>query len=181
MSVQSSLCTLPAYVLEDIAVYTLDPLGPPKELLSLLLTCRSLYNALSLPHLYAQIFRFKFDWTSAKRRIGNRANYPSNLAQQLKVYCRTLQAVRSGDIHAATLLDTLWNAFFMMIENDGRNAAQLLNYAGLKAFAKRLVFERLWEDMRYGWPVQKAANSLALWLYWFSTDAGEYCSYDRSY
>ncbi|TCD63351.1 hypothetical protein EIP91_005652, partial [Steccherinum ochraceum] len=172
----SILCAIPTTILESIALEAalLQPLGPPADLVPLLQTCRYIHHALALQHnrhLYAHIFRSMFDWRAASRRFGPRACYSSNLAVQLKKYCTTLRRLKHADPDSEHLNLDLWNAFLMMIENDGRNAAQL-EWAGLTAFVDRLVRERLWrgrEDF-HGWPAENTTNALALWLMWFTTD-----------
>ncbi|KAH8094756.1 hypothetical protein BXZ70DRAFT_947440 [Cristinia sonorae] len=172
----SILCSIPTTILELIALETalLDPLGPPADLIPLLQTCQYINHVLSFKrsrHLYALIFRNMFDYRAANRRFGPRACYSSNLAVQLKTYCRTLKHIRRADMDAESLDLDLWNAFFMMSENDGRNAIQL-QWAGLKDFVDRLVRERLWHDRAtsHNWPQESTKNALALWLMWFTTD-----------
>lgn len=74
----------------------------------------------------------------------------------------------------------LWAAFLMMVESDGKNEAQLLEWAGLKTFADRFVRERLWEgrDNYNGWPAESVTNSLALWLMWLTTDEGAFSRHE---
>ncbi|THH31032.1 hypothetical protein EUX98_g3171 [Antrodiella citrinella] len=112
-----------------------------------------------------------FDVRAAGRRFGPRACYSSNLAVQFKKYCTTLKHIRQANLDADSLTLDLWNAFFMMIENDGRNAAQL-EWAGLRTFVDKLVRERLWHNRgaSHGWPAENTVNALALWLMWFTTD-----------
>lgn len=176
----SMLCSAPQDILTAIALelVELDPLGPPFQLLPFLLTCRSIYQNLCFDnarHLYANVFRFKFDHRAPLRRFGPRAIQSSNVAQQLKQYCYALQVIRRGDIHVEGIVHVFWQAFFMMSENDGRNACQL-KWAGLSNFVYRFVRERLWEDrhLTNGWPGETTVNALALWLMWFVFNEGEY-------
>lgn len=177
-SQQSILCSIPLVILENIAHETtlIDPFGPPSTLIPLLLTCRHIHNALSFKscsHLYARIFRSRFDYRAASRRFGIRATYSPTLAKQLKKYCITLKRFRRGDINSDTLQDDFYLAFFMMSENDGRNYVQL-QWAGLPAFVDRFVRQRLWDDRESsnGWPAENRINSLALWLLYFTTTKG---------
>ncbi|KAH9924116.1 hypothetical protein B0H21DRAFT_701129 [Amylocystis lapponica] len=176
MHVSSILCALPATVLDNIALELalLDAIGPPSQLLPLLLSCRHVYHTLSFqncPALYARIFRCKFDHRAARRRIGPRATYSSNLAKQLKVYSLALCRIRRADISSDFLLDDLWTAFIMCTENDGKNEAQL-HWAGLNPLLDNFIRTRLWEDREDsdGWPEESTVNSLAIWLLWFTTD-----------
>ncbi|KAI0357969.1 hypothetical protein OH77DRAFT_1475866 [Trametes cingulata] len=169
-----SLCSLPSDVLEHIAfrVATVDLLGPPRHLVSLLCTCRHIYSTLSIndnAYLYARIFRAKFDYRAAGRRMSEEASYSSGLAPQLTYYCRALGDIRRGDIDSPDITQAFWYAFAMCSENDGRNAAQL-EWAGLFDCVERFIIEKLWSNRERcgGWPLEDVVNSLALWLYWFS-------------
>lgn len=183
---QTSLfCRLPLPVLENIGleVSVVNPLGPPTDLVSLLLTCKHVHSFLGFPHnrhLYARIFRAKFDYRAAFRRFGARATYTANLANQLRIYCQCLTHIRRGDIMSNHTPRFLWAAFLMMVESDGKNEAQLLEWAGLKTFADRFVRERLWEgrDNYNGWPAESVTNSLALWLMWLTTDEGAFSRHE---
>lgn len=175
------LCQLPFTILENIGleVAVLDPLGPPSDLVPLLCTCKHIYSWLSFDddrYLYARIFRAMFDTRAVVRRFGERCSRLSNVAQQLKVYCATLRRIRSGDITAdpETVKADMWTALLMMLENDGKNEAQL-EWAGLKDFMDRFVRTKLLDncEQTHGWPPESETNALALWLMWFTTDEGE--------
>jgi hypothetical protein len=174
------LTELPFAVLENITVELAlaEPLGPPKHLVALLGTCRAIYDSLAFhvnPHLYARIFRCKFDTRAAVRRLGERCARVQNLADQLKVYCVALRRIRGGDIAAESVEDDMWSALFMLLENDGKNEEQL-EWAGLRGFIDRYVRNLLFvrSEETSGWPAESRANALALWLMWFTTDEGEY-------
>ena len=175
----SPLCRLPDTLLEDIAVLvaTADPLGPPQDLGPLLRTCKHVHGLLSAardPHLYGRIFLATFDCAAPRRRLGTAALYSRHLAAQLKTYCLALRHVAAGDVFATTVRDDLWQAHFMLLENDGRNA-RLLARAGLRAFVDRFVRRRLAEGREdcAGWLVEDEAGALALALLWQTTDYGE--------
>lgn len=177
----SPFCKLPLSILENICleVAVINPLGPPVDLIPLLQTCKSIYRSLAWQfdrHLYARIFRAKFDTRAAIRRMGARAGYTSHLAKQLPIYSQCLKRIRKGDIHASTVHKDLWTCFLMMVESDGKNEAQLVEWAGLTTFIDRVVRERLWEgrDDHHGWPAESSFNALALWLMWFTTDDGAF-------
>lgn len=174
-----SLLSCPHEILVRIALETacIDVLGPPRHLPPLLATCRRLYSIfVRSPELYGRIFKAKFDITAARRRFGPIALLSKNLATQLKSYCSSLKRIREGNIHAdyETLEKDLWNAYFMMAENDGKNAVQLIEYARLPDFVNRLVRARLHEELvQGGWPKENTVRSLALWLLWMVTDMSE--------
>lgn len=174
----SILCAIPVDVLFLIALELtlLDPLGPPSQLPPLLLTCRHVYNSLcfqNAPHLYARIFRCKFDTRAALRRMGPRAMRSKNLALQLKKVSRTLMRIRKGDIRSPHLEDDLWTAFIMCMENDGKNQRQL-EWCCIDNLVDNFICTRLWERREYsnGWPAESTINSLAIWIFWFRQDAG---------
>ncbi|KAF7364618.1 hypothetical protein MVEN_00331000 [Mycena venus] len=142
-----TFATIPAEVLEHIAyeVTCLQPLGPPSGLIPLLLTCKTVNKRLSgTSALYARIFRFKFDSGAVRRRAFN----PT----------------------PAQYFDQLVLAYLMMLENDGRNAAQL-SRAGLDSYLSIFVRTRLWDDRdkSHGWPTDNTASACALWLVWMTT------------
>lgn len=172
------LCHLPFTILEHIGleVAVLDPLGPPTDLVALLCTCRHIYAWLSYDnnrYLYARIFRSMFDSRAVVRRFGSRCARVDIVAHQLKVYCSMLRRIRGGDTAADSevIKADFWTALLMLLENDGKNEAQL-ERADLKAFVDRFVRTRLYEGCNEtaGWPPESELNALALWLMWFTTD-----------
>ncbi|KAJ6453112.1 hypothetical protein C8R45DRAFT_1039644 [Mycena sanguinolenta] len=163
----SPLARVPAEVLEHIAfqVACLHPLGPPSGLIPLLLTCKTVHNRLSdNSALYARIFRFKFDSSAVRRRAFNPT--PAQYHDQLVLYCTQLQRLRQPVWRDCD--EVLFSAYLMMLENDGRNAAQLV-HAGLESYLDVFVRTRLWDDRSHGWPTDNTANACALWLVWMTT------------
>jgi hypothetical protein len=61
----------------------------------------------------------------------------------------------------------------MMLDNDGKNFAQL-EWAGVAEFVDKFIRLRLWEGrMQHpnaGWPLASLANSCALWIAWLTMD-----------
>ena len=176
----SILCRFPAEILENIAleVVASEPLGPPKALIPLLCTCKSVHNVLAFNQsydLFARVFQTKFDIGAVRRRFGPKSVRSTNLAMQLKKYCTNLQEIRRGDIHSPDIHDILRTSFLMATENDGKNARQLA-WAGLDTFVDRFVRARLCEDVAQhnGWPAESSVNALALWLMWFTTTQGQF-------
>lgn len=171
-----SLINVPHEILVEIALETalIDVLGPPSHLLALLCTCRRIYNQLARStDLLGRIFRAKFDVSAIRRRFGPLGLHNKNLASQLKVYCSTMRRIREGDIHSENLEQDLWIAYFMLSENDGRNAIQLREWANIFPFVDRIVRTRLYEDApQTGWPLENVRNNLAMWILWFVTDIG---------
>ncbi|KAF8215228.1 hypothetical protein K438DRAFT_1800921 [Mycena galopus ATCC 62051] len=163
----SPLVSIPAEVLEHIAyqVTCLHPLGPPAGLVPLLLACKTVHNRLSSnTALYARIFRFKFDSGAVRRRAFKPT--PAQYHDQLVLYCTQLQRLR-GPVWC-DCDEVLFCAYLMMLENDGRNAAQLA-HAGLDSYLDIFVRTRLWDDRSHGWPSDNTENACALWLVWMTT------------
>jgi len=116
------------------------------------------------------------------------------------LYCRAMKVLRRGDVYACPKRrgldldddvlgddndagDAIFTAFMMMLEDDGRNYRQLVDWAHADAFAERYVRRRLYEgrERNAGWPVESAENSCAMWLMWMLTTEGmDVCHYRRS-
>lgn len=82
--------------------------------------------------------------------------------------------VRSGDIFDLHVDDHLWNIYFMLMENDGMNAAQLIHWANVRVFIDAFVRTRLHEgkDELNNWPLDNQVNALALWIMWHTSNDG---------
>ncbi|KAG2151014.1 uncharacterized protein EDB93DRAFT_316413 [Suillus bovinus] len=177
---------LPQEVMENIAFFaaTTTDVGPPSDLLPLLLSCRSIYRALSLDanlHLCARIFEYKFDLNAAVRRLGQQIATPDVLSKELRkrfVYLKRIRARTDSRIyvqnmsHSPMMSELLWMAYLMMLENDGKNVKQLREYAGMEQWlmdywfddqGASLASKTLVEDE---WPLENEHNSLAMWLFW---------------
>jgi len=112
---RNTLDTIPHELLEKIALFTVtsDPLGPPHELVPLLLVNRRLHATLasaSNPHLHARIFAAKFDTAALVRRLGpdasarttstgtgaGGATSATKLAAELRRRCVQLKRLKAG-------------------------------------------------------------------------------------
>lgn len=172
------LVSLAPELLQQIAFFAAEPLGPPAALLSLLLTCRGLYEALSFhssPYLYDRIFRLKFDLVAPRRRLGADIAKSSILANELRKRCAVLQRIRRCNVFSRHVRDDLWLAYLMMLESDGRNEEQLTYWACIRKYVVTFMASRLKEgsDTNGGWPVENDVNSLIVWLLWLTNDAGK--------
>jgi hypothetical protein len=193
MPQQSSLCALPLEIIDLIAfeLSALTPLGPPSSLTPLLLTCHYLYSSLrpSSKHglsLYARIFKYKFDSSAVQRRAFKPSN--AQYLDQMIHYCRAMKVLRRGDVYASPTThdngfnddndasDSMFTAFMMMLEDDGRNYRQLLEWAHADVFAEKWVRNRLYEGRNGndGWPRESNENSCAMWLMWMFTTEGSF-------
>jgi hypothetical protein len=92
---------------------------------------------------------------------------------------RSLTAVPIHSLSQQALLETLWTVYFMLIEggSDGKNYAQLRDYAGLHDWLKEYFFGECSPSgflnclERDKWPGGSEASSLAMWVFWmFSQD-----------
>ncbi|KAG5635685.1 hypothetical protein H0H81_010403 [Sphagnurus paluster] len=185
----ANLTTIPQE-LSDIIALTLtllDPLGPPSALLPLMVSCRTLHARFS-PHtnpaLHASIFGRKFDSAAVSRRHGGAPPTPHGYVTQLHQYLTAMRVFRRGDAYEG-VCDGLWGedvpdiglgealqiGVVMMMEDDGKNARQLLLWARADVFVKRLLKRRLYAgaEANYGWPLDDEENANALWLLWLLT------------
>ncbi|KAF9262005.1 hypothetical protein L218DRAFT_988508 [Marasmius fiardii PR-910] len=184
---RSSLDLVPPDVLQHIAflLESHEILSSHHDLLSLLLTCSAMYNALSpvaAPHLYARIFRTKFDTKALHRRLPlhTGALTDSLLTHELMLRCRLLARVRSlytqSSLLEEHLLDSedLRTALRMTLESEGLNEVHLAS-VGLVAYMTEYLKRLL--PTKEGYPsrhVQDEDVSLALWLLvlnWSQADA----------
>ena len=187
------LDALPQEVLEDIAynVATDSFLGPPSALNPLLLCNRPISVSISANHhLYARIFKFKFDTSSAIRRLGDESLTSSALASELRRRCILLKGLRArsragrgprsqtdGDV-GMSLFDLLSLAYVVALEDEGKNTAQLGQYGKIKEWLYEFWFDAQGASlavycMRTGrWPSNGVETSLAMWLFYFFLDIG---------
>ena len=167
----SPLFAIPQELLERIALHLAlsNAAGPPVHLIALLTTCKYVRHVLSSTDLYSKIFRGMFDVDAPRRRLGPRAHHSRFLVSQLKTYCTALRRIRQGDIFAPDAEDILRTAFILLMENDGKNRAQL-EWANTYDFVNSFVRRRLWQDLVNGWPRDTPLHSLALWVMWCMTD-----------
>lgn len=145
----------------------------PHSFFILVLTCKSLNNAISRtssPHLYARIFRQQFDSAALVRRFPSEERTAQHLSEELVRRWETLGRVRRLE-RVQTAEPDLWVLYLMCIENgawldllslsiymrvpgansivtrpvlsDGRNLDQLINYADLPTYLQRFRKERL--------------------------------------
>jgi hypothetical protein len=118
---------VPRDVLQYIAllVATSSELEPSRHLLHLLLTSSTIYHSLSIhasPHLYANIFRAKFD--IVQELHGQLTD--SALAAEWVQRCRLLRRVRRASLASQNAQRDLGAALRMILENDGLNDVHLL-------------------------------------------------------
>ncbi|KAG5653549.1 hypothetical protein H0H81_012358 [Sphagnurus paluster] len=191
------LDTVPQEVLEHIALFaaTQTNLGPPSGLIPLLLTSRQFYARLSIHtnhHLYACIFAVKFDTRAVQRRLGSACTTPVVLVAELQRRCVHLKLIRT---RSEAILKTteapdsplvhqlLSHAYLMMLENEGQNERQLLQYAEMGGWLRDYWFHdrgasRAAAHFLDGdtWVPDTDTRALAMWLFWFLLEP-EFTSY----
>lgn len=162
---------LPITILHHIALdlLAITPLGPPTLLPTLRLTSR----LFSHPDFIKAVFALKFDVRAQERRAYTVRGIDA--LDQMKRYCAALAVFRRGDVwyhpdyddeYAADVdVETaLWTAYVMLLENDGKNRAQL-EHAGVLVFVDRYVRLRMYEGSM-GWPLETTETACALWILW---------------
>lgn len=123
----TSLDQIPHDILQHIAFLAAssNELEPPGDLLRLLLTNSTIERSLNVdasPSLYANVFQAKFDFIP--RLHGQLAD--STLAAEYVLRCRLLRRARYRDVSlSADVVLELWSALRMVLEDKGRNDAQL--------------------------------------------------------
>ncbi|KAJ3835109.1 hypothetical protein EV361DRAFT_886824 [Lentinula raphanica] len=148
-------------------------LGPPKDIVNICLVCQSFNRAIGFdanPSLYARIFRFKFDYRAPLRRFGTEWLNARSMAHELKKRFEALKQIRQRECST----QDLWTCYLMMLENDGRNERQLIEWAHLYGYLKHETCLRYEAEVHShtNWYKGTEATSLLLWLWWmtFSRD-----------
>jgi len=166
---------LPVEIISQFSFHLLAdaPLGPPHALIPIALTCRFWKDIVTSKPFLAKLCRFKFDVGPINRRSFHPRD--RDLADELIRCCRLIQEIRRADVAETESVvdDTLCAAYILMLNNDGKNYAQL-EHAGLDAYVDKFVRTRLWEgrEDNQGWPLDNMNNSLALWLMWMTLTKG---------
>jgi hypothetical protein len=197
---------LPCEIWERIAFYTVASeeafLGPPSNICSLVLISRSIHQKISYKmntNLYGRIFRFKFDYVALTRRLSERWRTTGCLASELIKRFEALKRIKSmefdtGDLWTIYLMCVLHPCYssnftdipVRMLENDGRNESQLLDYAGLRQYLQSLIIYRTTpQAQELGWFQNSVVDSLLIWLLWLTSSEGvleiKLCIYSTTY
>ncbi|KAM5532530.1 hypothetical protein V8D89_013817 [Ganoderma adspersum] len=198
----SVLATIPQEVLEHIAFFAATDgfLGPPEGITALLSVDRRTHAALSVssnPYLWSRIFADKFDLPCPASGLleRDRTIGPTEVCEEFKHRCTLLKRVRNrtdslatsyvlSPTHRDCLRSILWMAFLMMLENEGKNEAQLREYAGFDGWLRDFLFHTngaslaAWSVRVDLWPPNDERSSLGLWLFWYMLKPDEYISED---
>lgn len=129
---------------ERIAYYTVCGeseeafLGPPSEICSLALLSRAVYHQISFEnntHLYARIFRYKFDFLAPARRLSERWRTTKCLAFELIKRCQALKRIKATELNA----DDLWTAYLMHVFTDNIFIPMLIQILGCQRTTERIA------------------------------------------
>jgi len=160
----SSLDSLPSDILQHIALQATThsyPASGTGAIVSLLLTCSTLYHALciqSCSQLYADIFRTIFDTRAITRTFRFQVT-DSQLASELVVRFQMLQRMRERTFSISELHKDLWTALWMIYESDDCNESHLQNV---------YISEYLLDIIKY-WDIKEEGpghqlRSLVIWI-----------------
>ncbi|KAF7977139.1 hypothetical protein HWV62_4543 [Athelia sp. TMB] len=151
-------------------------LGPPTDLVALLSSSQALYCVLSYranQHLWAAVFSVKFDTSAVERRLGERWTTSGCIAAEGRKRFSALQRIRRGIVahSAGGHLADLWVAYLMMLESDGWNESQLIEWANLPAYLYQVVAYRAATPHGSSvlWFSDTEGTALALWLLWMTS------------
>lgn len=169
--------SVPCDVLQHIAflLASSSVLEPPHHLINLLLTSSTIYRSLKIsncPHLYANIFRTKFDLVA---NIHGRLT-DSALAVELLCRCRVLGRAGRRDLSFKNSRQDLLAALRMILESRGLNKTQL-SAAGFPEFILSFVLQHLSHDTDC-YPsgrLKQDTNALAIWLLCFTISHRMFC------
>ncbi|KAG2132978.1 hypothetical protein DEU56DRAFT_739187 [Suillus clintonianus] len=182
----ASLCSLSPFelldtpILERIAFYlaTARFIGPISELVPLLCTSRTINSSLSSrsnSHLYSQIFCQKFDSAAVLRRLSWGRTTVERMSEELRKRSTILTRMRHWNAeHFAYLQEDLWAVYLMMLENDGKNMAQLCIWAELPMWIADVIEDKCQVPREHplSWVNDIEGTSLVLWLLWMSSSKG---------
>ncbi len=135
---------------------------PPLSVLNLMQTRSIIYKSLSVrsaPHVYAGIFKSKFDTTASLRNYRFMIT-DSALTGELVNRFRLLQRCKDLDVSSSNLLRDLVIAFCMYLESDGRNEHHLWR-AGFPSFI--LLVARTYLNSKEGQQVGPLGE-IIVWL-----------------
>ncbi|KAF8574414.1 hypothetical protein K439DRAFT_854639 [Ramaria rubella] len=177
----SALEGLPDEILTEIVLNLVAShfLGPPKELIPLIMVSKSVYKKLSMqwnPSLYSSIFQHKFDCQASIERFGEKNGHAKRRTAELARRfgsLRRLRNARSSLWTIDTLQDDLWTVYIIFLEHEDKNYQQLTDYYEVD----QLVFDLLVGDgpfrpisgERIG--IDHETRALGAWIFWFTDKA----------
>jgi hypothetical protein len=113
----------------------------------------------------------KFDQAAPVRRLGQLSKEQVRLEFRQRV--TALRCFRRGDAYDPQLPDALWRAYLMVLEDEGRNSAQLRG-AGLLPLLQSYIRHRLRNPAKNdGWPLEDETNTLVVVLFFLLSSQGK--------
>lgn len=176
------------------AVNTPDNLNPVSTLLDFLLLSRDVHDDLvgapqrGIPahnDLFLRLFETRFDAAAPRRRFAyRRATLTTDMfADSFKQRCQFLRDIRNGMMLQLLVqngmtrdkLDTvLWEVYMMLLEDDGKNMAQL-EHAGAESWLRIVMLSLMAHDLDDdGWPEETTALQLAAASFAIISDRGKH-------
>jgi hypothetical protein len=147
--------------------------GPPTHLVPLLCTSRTIHDILSFrrnSHLYADLFRVKFDCGAPTRRLGKHWLTTPCLSSELRKRFTALKRIKRK---AFGHIDDLWTAYLLLLEGDGRNETHLIEWAGIQDYLTMIILHRAQGNSSYPWSLENEQDALIVWLLWMTSSPGE--------
>ncbi|KAA1474135.1 hypothetical protein DENSPDRAFT_840687 [Dentipellis sp. KUC8613] len=139
-------------LLQTIAFFAEDdPSRPPEATRNLRLTCRMLNSILKPENnrcRHVRLFKLKFDFAALHRRLATDMLQPAHYCAELLRRERALHSIRSSRLCEG---DTLLVAYTMLLEDEGKNLAQL-TAAGLPSLVRRYLCKQRYHGIARGWP-----------------------------
>lgn len=161
---------------------------PPTILARLARTCKRIYEEVRYidgnAWLYAQVFERSMDFDAPRRRLGVLWAGPHGIAWEGRKRWAAIRRVRNAiriwlrDGYRSTtwqayysesdLLADLWTFYFMLLENDGKNAVLITLGVRFTSFLEMMcaVFFGRAMIRRPGWPKETPERALLVWLLW---------------
>ncbi|KAG8922772.1 hypothetical protein FRC02_011617 [Tulasnella sp. 418] len=172
-----SFITLPDELICNIveALIHDSPYGLPETVFySLRATCRRLYHSISMQH-ESLVLRAQFDTKAILRRLPSRSGLTA-FAPELERRWRALKRIRWAGENPAVwgteytselIRNDLWVIFILLLENDGKNWIQLVEWARLRAYIRACLDYDLIPACSSGeLPEDTENRSLILWILW---------------
>ena len=118
------------------------------------------------------IFRFKFDDQAPARRFSARWTTTKCLASELRKRFAALKRIRARNQYH---LDDLWTAYLLMIESDGKNENQLIEWAEIASYLHVVIMQRVCTPVGHSslWLKESEGTALTVWLLWLTSSQGE--------
>lgn len=171
---------LAPYVLDNIAILAgrNAVLGPPSDLIALACSSKKLYNSLSFhknKFVWGNVLKFKFDTDAINRRLGDGWTTLGCIAEEGRKRFAAMRRIRQKAVTGPYHLDDLWTAYLMMLESDGKNEAQLIEWADIRRYLYAVIRYRASTPIGASllWFADSEGTGLAVWLLWMTSSAGK--------